>query len=147
MPVLQYTNNVSSLSEASYTQPPPPPHNPLVLIVEDHDDSRHMLWMLLKLKGYEVIEAEDVEQALALLENQQPDLVLLNINLPIADAFTTLRRVREFPSLSDVPILLTSGYMTPAFWKEVPFVGCQEFLIKPLDFDKLDFLLDYYLPC
>src|SRR6185436_11938656 len=128
------------------TNPSAPPRNSLVLVVEDHEESRKMLKVLLSLKGYEVIEAEEGERALELAKDKHPELVLMDISLPVRDGLAIYREMRNCSSLGDVPIILTSGYSTDAFRQEVQAAGCEEFLVKPLDFDELDRLLEYHLP-
>lgn len=125
--------------------PPTQPRQARVLIVEDQEDSRNMLKVLLGLKGYEVIEAGDGERAFRLAEELQPDLILMDINLPVQDGLATFRQMRKCLALRDVPIILTSGYSTSVFLNEVRAAGCEEFLVKPLDFDKLDSLLERHL--
>lgn len=104
-----------------------------------------MLKTLLKLKEYEVIEAEDGERALGLAENLHPDLILMDISFPVCDGLALYRQMRNHSRLGDVPIILTSGYSTEEFRAQVQAVGCQEFLVKPLDFDELDRLLEQHL--
>jgi CheY-like chemotaxis protein len=132
-------------TDRSLTSRRVPPGKPLVLIVEDHEDSRKMLKTLLRLKEYEVIEAEDGERALGLAENLHPDLILMDINFPVRDGLALYRELRNHSTLGDVPIILTSGYSTEEFRAQVQAVGCQEFLVKPLDFDELDRLLEQHL--
>jgi len=101
---------------------------------------------LLSLKGYEVIEAEEGERALELAKDKHPDLVLMDSSLPVRDGLAIYREMRNCSSLGDVPIILTSGYSTQAFRDEVQAAGCEEFLVKPLDFDELERLLESHLP-
>jgi CheY-like chemotaxis protein len=122
-----------------------PPRNSLVLVVEDHEESRKMLKVLLGLKGYEVIEAKEGARALELAKDVHPDLVLMDISSPMPEGLAVYREMRNCSSLGDVPIILTSGYSTDAFRQEVQAAGCEEFLVKPLDFDELDRLLESHL--
>ncbi len=139
-------NDARPLTNSFPASPPLPPRTSLVLVVEDHEESRKMLKVLLSLKGYEVIEAEEGERALELAKDKHPDLVLMDISLPGRDGLAIYREMRNCSSLGDVPIILTSGYSTDAFRQEVRAAGCNEFLVKPLDFDELDRLLEYHLP-
>ena len=138
-------NDVRPLTNSFPAGSPTPPRNSLVLVVEDHEESRKMLRVLLSLKGYEVIEAEEGERALELAKDKHPDLVLMDISLPVRDGLAVYREMRNCASLGDVPIILTSGYSTDDFRQEVQAAGCQEFLVKPLDFDELDRLLEAHL--
>ena len=139
-------NDARPLTNSFLAGPPVAPRNSLVLVVEDHEESRKMLKVLLSLKGYEVIEAEEGTRALELAKDKHPDLVLMDISLPVRDGLAIYREMRNCSALGDVPIILTSGYSTDAFRQEVQAAGCQEFLVKPLDFDELDRLLESHLP-
>ena len=116
-------------------------NNPLVLIVEDHADTREMLRILLNMIGCRVIEAEDGEQALSVAENGHPDLILLDVKMPVLDGLTVTRLIRSHPILNDVPILLLTGMATPQVHREAFSAGCNDCLIKPLDFERLQELI------
>ena len=116
-------------------------NNPLVLIVEDHDDTREMLRILLNMIGCRVIEAEDGEQAMSVAEKGHPDLILLDVKMPLLDGLTVTRLIRSHPVLNEVPILLITGMDTPQVHREAHSAGCNDCLIKPLDFDRLQQLI------
>ena len=90
-------------------------NNPLVLIVDDHDDTREMLRILLNMIGCRVIEAEDGEQAMSVAEKGHPDLILLDVRIPLLDGLTVTRLIRSHPVLNEVPIVLITGMETPQF--------------------------------
>lgn len=112
-------------------------NNPLVLIVEDHADTREMLRILLNMIGCRVIEAENGEQAMSLAEKGHPDLILLDLKMPLLDGLTVTRLIRSHPVLNEVPIVLTTGLGTPQLHREASIAGCNDCLIKPLDFERL----------
>lgn len=112
-------------------------NNPLVLIVEDHADTREMLRILLNMIGCRVIEAEDGEQAMSVAEKGHPDLILLDVKIPLLDGLTVTRLIRSHPVLNEVPIVLTTGMATPQLHREAVIAGCNDCLIKPLDFERL----------
>ena len=112
-------------------------NNPLVLIVEDHADTREMLRILLNMIGCRVIEAEDGEQAMSVAEKGHPDLILLDVKMPLLDGLTVTRLIRSHPVLNEVPIVLTTGMETPQLHHEALSAGCNDCLIKPLDFERL----------
>jgi two-component system response regulator len=115
--------------------------HPLVLIVEDHDDTREMLQILLSAYGCHVIGAENGQEALDLAEQLHPDLILLDMKLPILDGLTVARIVRSHPTLNHVPIIGVTGMATPQFEREVLAAGCDYFLAKPFDFAQLKKLI------
>jgi len=116
-------------------------NNPLVLIVEDHADTREMLRILLNMIGCRVIEAADGEQAMSVAEKGHPDLILLDVRIPRLDGLTVTRLIRSHPVLNEVPILLITGMVTPQLHREAFIAGCNDCLIKPLDFERLQELI------
>jgi CheY-like chemotaxis protein len=116
-------------------------NNLLVLIVEDHADTREMLRILLNMIGCRVIEAEDGEQAMSVAENGHPDLILLDVKMPLLDGLTVTRLIRSHPILNEVPILLITGMDTPQLHREALIAGCNDCLSKPLDFERLQELI------
>ena len=116
-------------------------NNPLVLIVEDHADTREMLRILLNMMGCRVIEAEDGEQAMSVAEKGHPDLILLDVKMPLLDGMTVTRLIRSHPILNGVPIVLITGLGTPQLHREAFVAGCNDCLTKPLDFERLQELI------
>ena len=115
--------------------------NPLVLIVEDHADTREMLTIILSMIGCRVIDAEDGEQAMSVAEKGHPDLILLDLRIPLLDGLTVTRLIRSHPVLNEVPIVLITGMATPQLHREAFSAGCNDCLIKPLDFERLQELI------
>jgi CheY-like chemotaxis protein len=76
-----------------------------ILVVEDQPDSRRIIRDMLAPTDYEIIEAEDGEQALAAIAKQRPDLILMDIQLPIMDGYTATRRIKADPALRSIPII------------------------------------------
>jgi CheY-like chemotaxis protein len=108
-----------------------PDHRPSILVAEDHTDSREALRILLGATGYEVHTAVDgrdaVEQALAL----QPDLILMDIMMPVMDGFEATRTLRAAPEFRQSPIIAITA-MDGA--KELALAaGCSDYLPKPID--------------
>lgn len=117
---------------------------PLVLIVEDHADTREMLTILLNMIGCRVIEAEDGEQAISVAEKDHPDLILLDLKMPLLDGLTVTRLIRSHPVLNGVPIVLLTGMATPQLHGEAFSAGCNDCLFKPLDFERLDEIIKLF---
>ena len=116
-------------------------NNPLVLIVEDHVDTREMLRILLNMIGCRVIEAEDGEQAMSVAEKGEPDLILLDVRIPILDGLAVTRLIRSHPVLNEMPIVLITGMETPQLHREALSAGCNDCLFKPLDLERLEDLI------
>jgi DNA-binding response OmpR family regulator len=117
---------------------------PLVLIVEDYEPTRDLLRFLLAMKGCEVIEA-DLQDVIIAAEKFRPSLMLIDVGRPFKDSLETIKQVQKCESLSEVPKIITSGNGTSAFLDEVKAAGYDELLVKPIDFGKLDGLLEQHL--
>ena len=126
--------------------PPAPARPPLVLIVEDHEDTRFMLRVTLEMRGgITVVEAEDGETATALAESLLPDLILMDDTLPLLDGFAATRRIRELASGGDVPIVFLSGHAQPAAAAQAFTAGCTDYLVKPFAPGALELMLERHL--
>lgn len=128
----------SNLDQASRRQP-------LVLVTDDHEDTRLMFRTLLSMRGYEVIEAADGEQAVLLTDSAAPDLILMDGTLPRLDGLSATRRIRELSNGRKTPIVFICGQAEPHFRASALDAGCDEFLLKPLDFELLGSVLEKHL--
>lgn len=112
-----------------------------MLVAEDHDDTRFLLRCLLGARGYEVAEATNGEEAVEAAERLRPLLILMDGSLPGLDGFAATRRMRQLSTLEGVPIVFLSGHAEPAAMEEARRAGCDDYLMKPLDMEKLDRVL------
>ncbi|HYN86671.1 MAG TPA: response regulator [Pyrinomonadaceae bacterium] len=118
---------------------------PSVFVVEDDDDNRLMMKVMLGMRGYRVVEARDGEEALRLMDGDPPCLILTDLQLPRLNGFALARRVRRTPELSRVPIIVVSGH-DPALHRPLAIAaGCDEYLFKPFDFDSLETTIERLL--
>ncbi|MCA1555925.1 MAG: response regulator [Acidobacteria bacterium] len=134
-------SNLQNAKGARYARPA----RPLVLVAEDHDDTRLMFRTMLEIQGYRVIEAADGEQAVHLAESARPDLILIDGRLPRLDGFAATRRIRELGHVGRVPIVFVSGHAEPAFLSLAREAGCDEYFVKPFSLNQLGGLLEKYL--
>jgi DNA-binding response OmpR family regulator len=118
---------------------------PLVLVVEDHDDTRFMLEYLLGIHGCRVVLAEDGEMAVRVAESQSPDLILMDATLPRLDGLAATRRIRETPALACVPIVFLSGHAQASFRAVALETGGNDFIVKPFTIDQLESVLERHL--
>jgi CheY-like chemotaxis protein len=118
---------------------------PLVLVVEDHDDTRFMLEYLLGIYGYRVALAADGEDALHVAESEHPDLILMDTSLPRLDGFAATRRIRELAALHDVPIVFLSGHAHPSLRDEALAIGGNDYLVKPFALSQLESVIQKHL--
>ena len=122
-----------------------PNAKPLILVTEDHADTRFLLKTVLEMRGYDTLEAEDGEQAVRMAVSARPDLILMDASLPRLSGLAATRRMRELLTLCDVPIVFLSGYAEPAF-RDVAFsAGCNDYITKPIDFDQLEVVVEKYV--
>jgi CheY-like chemotaxis protein len=117
---------------------------PLVLIVENNDDSRQMLKTLLEIWDYRVAESKDGEESIKLAVGECPNLILMDVSLSKMDGLTTARRMREIDTLRGVPIVFVSGHAQPEFRTFAMTFG-DGFLVKPVDFNQLETVLERFI--
>ena len=102
-----------------------------ILVVEDQEDNRQILRDLLGNAGYELIEAADGEQALNALTVQRPDLILMDIQLPVIDGYEATRRIRLNPELKSIPIIAMTAYALAGDEAKALAAGCNAYVTKP----------------
>lgn len=110
---------------------------PLVLLVEDYEDTRSMMRRQLELGGFRVVEASDGREAVERAGSLRPAVILMDLNMPVLDGFTAALRIREREETRGVPIVALTAYDTAEFRAAARAVGCSEYLPKPVAFDQL----------
>ena len=113
----------------------------VVLVVEDFEDNRFMMRRLLEMSGYRVVEAVNGQEAVEAALRFTPDLILMDLSLPLLDGLAATRRIREQSPLKNVPIVAVSAHDTADFHADALAAGCNEYVTKPIDFDELEILL------
>lgn len=117
----------------------------LVLVAEDHEDTRLLLRTLLERRGLSVVEAGDGLAAVDAALREPPDLILMDGSLPLLDGIGATRRLRGLPALSAVPIIFLSGHAERHAQSAALEAGCDEYIIKPFDLSHLDTVLNRHL--
>ena len=112
-----------------------------IMVVEDFEDNRFMMRRLLEMSGYRVVEAENGQEAVELAGRELPNLILMDLSLPVLDGLAATRRIREHAGLRTVPIVAVSAHDTADFHADALAAGCNDYMTKPIDFDQLDDLL------
>ena len=109
-----------------------------VLLVEDTEDNRFMMRRLLEMAGYRVIEAMNGEEAVKLAESDRPNLILMDLSLPVIDGLAATRLIRKLPDFDAIPIIAVSAHDTSDFQSEAIEAGCNSYVTKPIDFNELE---------
>jgi excisionase family DNA binding protein len=113
--------------------PGKPARGPLVLVVDDDPQVREIVRINLELEGYAVREAANAEEGLAAVEDDAPDLILLDVMMPQVDGWEMLRRVQERHGIGSIPVVMFSGQLEGAIEHEAAERGASAFVGKPFD--------------
>ena len=117
-----------------------------ILVVEDQEDNRQILRDLLSNAGYEMIEAEDGQQALTQAAKHKPDLILMDIQLPLLDGYEATRRIKADPALNAIPIIVVTSYALSGDEEKAHAAGCDAYVAKPFSPRALLAKIREYLP-
>jgi two-component system cell cycle response regulator DivK len=117
-----------------------------VLVVEDFEDTRFLMRLELEKRGFRVVEATDGEQGCHLATQERPDIIIMDIGLPVMDGIAATQRIRQDGSMRDVLILALTAHHETQYRAQALAAGCDAYLTKPIDFDWLIDLLGRLLP-
>lgn len=117
-----------------------------VLVVDDTEDTRFVLKQMLVMNGYRVMLAANGQEALEMARKSCPDLILMDLNMPLLDGLATVGQVRGLKGkCANVPIIALTAYDTYGMKEAALEAGCDDYIIKPLDLDLLEKVLNGYL--
>ena len=102
-----------------------------ILAIEDHEENRRILRLLLASAGYELIEAVTREEGVAMAEREHPDLILMDIQLPGLDGYEATRRIKANPALRHIPIIVVTSYALSGDDVKAFEAGCDAYVTKP----------------
>jgi two-component system cell cycle response regulator DivK len=109
-----------------------------ILYVEDNDDNVYMLKMRLELLGdFDVVAAPDGEQGCAMALSERPDIILMDLEMPVVDGWEATRRLKDDPQTRDIPIIALSAHALAGEREKALAAGCDEFDTKPIEFERL----------
>jgi two-component system, cell cycle response regulator DivK len=117
-----------------------------ILIVEDQEDNRQILRDLLGNFEYHLTEAENGEEAIAAIAKQRPDLILMDIQLPVIDGYEAMRRIKADPQLKAIPIIAVTSYALSGDEGKARAAGCDAYITKPYIPRKLLAKIREFLP-
>jgi two-component system, cell cycle response regulator DivK len=117
-----------------------------ILVVEDTEDNRKIVRDLLTSVGYELIEAIDGGEGVAMAQSERPDLILMDIQLPVIDGYEATRRIRAVPELAAVPIIAVTSYALSGDEAKTREAGCTGYVAKPFSPRQLLAKIREFLP-
>lgn len=118
----------------------------LILVAEDNADNRDMLARRLARRGFEVVLAEDGEAALEQARTHRPDLILMDVSMPVMSGLDATRALRADPATRDLKIVALTAHAMASAREECLSAGCDGFATKPVDFQSLITLMETMLP-
>jgi two-component system, cell cycle response regulator DivK len=110
---------------------------PKILYVEDNEDNVYMLVRRLKRHGFEVLVAPDGEQGVALARSEHPDLIVMDLNMPVLDGWEATRRLKGAPETKAIPIIALSAHAMTGDRERALEAGCDDYDTKPVRIDSL----------
>lgn len=119
---------------------------PLVLIAEDHEDTRSLLRTLLKIWGFRVVETDNGRDAVEISTREKPAIILMDIVLPVVDGLQAAQQIRQLEKTRNIPIVFVTGYVGEGIKLVAQACGGDEFLEKPFHLDELKSTLLKYCP-
>jgi CheY-like chemotaxis protein len=119
---------------------------PKILLVEDNEMNRDMLSRRLIRKGYEVVMAEDGQQGVALAASAAPDLILMDLSLPVIDGWEATRRIKAADATKAIPVIALTAHAMVGSQEKALDAGCDDFDTKPVDLPRLLGKIEALLP-
>ena len=102
-----------------------------ILVVEDQEDNRQILRDLLGASDYEMVEAEKGQEAIDAVAKKKPDLILMDIQLPVMDGYEATRRIKANPDWKSIPIIVVTSYALSGDAEKARAAGCDDYVTKP----------------
>ncbi len=116
-----------------------------ILVIEDNEQNLYLIRYILEDCGYEVFSAAEGKEGIVLAASLKPDLILLDIQLPIMNGYDVARSLRENPDLAATPIVAVTSYAMPGDKEKALAAGCSGYIEKPIDPDTFDEQVGEYL--
>jgi CheY-like chemotaxis protein len=118
-----------------------PAVKPVILVVDDFDDTRLLLRTWLERKGFQVIEAENGNEAVSQAETNLPNLIIMDLEMPELDGLAATRKIRAVKELEKVPVVAVSAYGAEQFRDDALAAGCDEYVSTPFEPEALEKLI------
>jgi two-component system cell cycle response regulator DivK len=117
-----------------------------ILVVEDTEDNRRILRDLLTRAGFELIEAMDGESGVSMATAHRPDLILMDIQLPVFDGYEATRRIKANPDTKNIPIIAVTSYALSGDETKAIAAGCDGYVAKPFSPRRILAMVHQFLP-
>ena len=121
------------------------PTNTTILYVEDNLDNRTLVRRILTAEGYTLIEAANATQAMEILKTTRPDLILMDINMPDMDGYSLTAKIKDTPRFESTPIIALTANVMRGDRERSLEAGCDGYIQKPIDIDKLSEQIEHFL--
>lgn len=115
--------------------------DPTVLVVEDSDDARYFMRLELERLGYLVVEAENGEKAVEVARRERPDIILMDLSLPVLDGIAATEMIRSSEELNGVPVIAVTAHQETDFREGAKAAGFDAYVTKPIDINWLSELI------
>lgn len=116
-----------------------------ILLVEDNEMNRDMLSRRLSRKGYEVVIAVDGQQGIVAARSESPDLILMDMSLPVLDGWDATRQLKSSPETKHIPVIALTAYAMASDREMAMQAGCDDFDTKPVEWSRLLEKMQYHL--
>jgi len=110
---------------------------PKILVVEDNELNRNMLSRRLERRGYQVVVAVDGQEGVAMARSESPDLVLMDMSLPVMDGWESTRRLKAAPETRSIPVIALTAHAMAGDRQKAVEAGCDDYDTKPVEFPRL----------
>lgn len=117
-----------------------------ILVIEDNEQNLYLVRFILERSDYEVLAAMDGRAGIEMASALKPDLILLDIQLPVMDGYAVARSLRENPDLADTPIVAVTSYAMPGDREKTIAAGCNGYIEKPIDPETFVASVERHLP-
>jgi two-component system, cell cycle response regulator DivK len=117
-----------------------------ILVIEDNDQNLYLVQFILEKHGYEVFAARDGQEGITMAESINPDLILLDIQLPVMDGYAVARQIRINVELAQIPIIAVTSYAMAGDREKTIEAGCNGYIEKPINPDTFMQQIEQHLP-
>jgi CheY-like chemotaxis protein len=108
-----------------------------ILVVDDHADNRAVLVAMLGITGYMVLTARHGQDAVALAHEYLPDLILMDLSMPVMDGWSAITALKQTPALAHIPVIVVTAFATTEVRRRALDAGCAGYLEKPIAYERL----------